>query len=413
MSTVAVIDTVVRANTAQFTKAMKDAQHTTEELGKKVRATSAQSGRGFFGGANELNKSLKLLVGGGALAGATVLARKVGEAADKAWEMKRAFDAGEISAGELAGEITRTIPLLGDVVRMWDSILHGQEMAEIAQQKANAATADKLNQMALERAEQAKLVGLKGDERALLEEQIKLEKDIAKIRDASFGPRSHAVNVAAALAEKAARQLAELNKMEIVSREPRQRQAAIDQMAASLKEEFETIGMTNVQLRHYQLTQLGATQAELAAIQAKQADIDALNKIIDKQKEFDDSLKANQERLKSVGESLRESLREPGEILSDTLGEISELLLEGAIDFQTFERAAQRAFDAVSKRDKDGINARAEQVNLSRTFIPGISGSGGIGKQTLKTKDPQLEQTNKTLRAIERNTSRASVAVAA
>lgn len=83
----------------------------------------------MFGGATKaekavgsLNQTLAILRGGGAIAGVTILARILGNASEKAIELRDAFQAGKASAADVVDQIAKSLPLLGDVLTLAENI---------------------------------------------------------------------------------------------------------------------------------------------------------------------------------------------------------------------------------------------------------------------------------------------------
>lgn len=79
--------------------------------------------KGGFGSRGPLADAFDIAVGGGAVAGVTMAAKVITEAADGMDELVRKFQDGEIGVKEFAGEIARSVPVLGSMVKMFDSIV--------------------------------------------------------------------------------------------------------------------------------------------------------------------------------------------------------------------------------------------------------------------------------------------------
>ena len=78
--------------------------------------------KNMFGPRSLLKDAAEIALGGGAVAGVTFAAQAIGDAATKIAELNAEFDKGQLSAGEFAGEIARSIPVLGQMVTMFDQI---------------------------------------------------------------------------------------------------------------------------------------------------------------------------------------------------------------------------------------------------------------------------------------------------
>lgn len=99
--------------------------------------------KGMFGEESTLGQFGKIARGAGAVAGVTLAAKLIGDAANKMAELNAQFSAGEINAKDLAGDIGRSLPVLGEMTGMFDGIrnLITGEAAELAKlNKENALT---------------------------------------------------------------------------------------------------------------------------------------------------------------------------------------------------------------------------------------------------------------------------------
>lgn len=103
----------------------------------------------MFGPRSLLKDAAEIALGGGAVAGVTFAAQAIGNAADKIAELNAEFDSGQLSAAEYAGEIARSIPVLGQMVTMFDKIGgaitgSGAELAKLTAENEKAAKAWKI-----------------------------------------------------------------------------------------------------------------------------------------------------------------------------------------------------------------------------------------------------------------------------
>lgn len=103
----------------------------------------------MFGPRSLLKDAAEIALGGGAVAGVTFAAQAIGDAADKVAALNAEFDSGQLSASEYAGEIARSIPVLGQMVTMFDKIGaaitgSGAELAKLTAENEKAAKAWKI-----------------------------------------------------------------------------------------------------------------------------------------------------------------------------------------------------------------------------------------------------------------------------
>lgn len=102
--------------------------------------------KGIFGPRSLLKDAAEIALGGGAVAGVTFAAQAVGDAAKKIAELNAQFNDGQLSAAEYTGEIARSIPVLGQMVTMFDEIGaaitgQGAELAKLTEENKRAAEA--------------------------------------------------------------------------------------------------------------------------------------------------------------------------------------------------------------------------------------------------------------------------------
>src|SRR5687768_13054199 len=104
--------------------------------------------KGQFGEESALGNIGKLLTGAGAVAGITLIGRALSDASAKAVELKDAFNAGTIGAGELADQLARSVPILGQLYTAGRNLreLFTGEQALTNAILAEAAAQDKLTE---------------------------------------------------------------------------------------------------------------------------------------------------------------------------------------------------------------------------------------------------------------------------
>lgn len=104
--------------------ALASAEKNVKSFGDKLKAS--------FGEESGLGRTMKALAGAGALAGLSVLARSLNTVAEKGTELAIALDKGDGSASEMAANLLKSIPIVGQLGEGLDrvrSLLDGSAVA--------------------------------------------------------------------------------------------------------------------------------------------------------------------------------------------------------------------------------------------------------------------------------------------
>jgi hypothetical protein len=128
----------VDAAEKELKRLRKEAEKAGVDTGKKGILESLKNA---FGGRSDLKDVTEILVGGGAVAGLSLAGRVLNDMTGKAIELRDAFSDGSKSAGEVADELIRSLPVLGNIFSAGQNIreLFTGERAEIARINADAA----------------------------------------------------------------------------------------------------------------------------------------------------------------------------------------------------------------------------------------------------------------------------------
>lgn len=117
---------------------------------------------------------------------------------------------------------------------------------------------------------------------------------------------------------------------------------------------------------------LADTQSNLNELISSGAiDLETYNRASKKAIETYDKQAESQKRMNELeeeGKKLRESLRNPTEILADTQETLNELISSGAIDLETYNRAAKQAIETYDKQTKVAKTATNVMRDLGATF---------------------------------------------
>lgn len=175
------------------------------------------------------------------------------------------------------------------------------------------------------------------EQKKLVEDQ---EKAVAKLRDAINAP-SKPKTAAPVLpdeeAEKKAKQLKD----------------AIDKQIASLREQRDTFNMTGAEATLYKLAMQGATEAQITQARELLVTIAAQKKSAE---EFEESQK-KVVAAAAAAKKIFEDTRAPIEQYSAEMKDLDEHLNNGAISFETYERAAE----AAEKKFTDAVTKTADK----------------------------------------------------
>lgn len=382
MATIASIWVSINANTAKFVQGMKTAEGA---LGG-FRAKLNQIGSGGFLGpmlaqASAFGKVGRALVGGGALAGVSSLARSFENLAESVNASIVAFRAGDAGLGDLIGNAARAVPVLGSLTQMFDEILHGREKLEIAQQNQKSTASIAAQDLASRFAGDAKRVGVSGPALERLNAAERLSKKLVEIRDLQTQ-----VDTAGG--------------------------AALSKAASLAKQEFDkTIAAINIDQSRAALRAFGEQFKSAVG-----AGMGFFARMGDRAKDSATKIGAFFEEMKADAKSFTESTRTPGERFQQEMDRLNRVSALGLISEETATRAAKQLRDALNSELQDlqpnvrPIIGEARAINLSRTFVPGISGPGGVGSRGAMVRDPQLIETNKRLAEIAKNTAKNATA---
>lgn len=102
-------------------------RQSVDQLSRTIERTGGSSFLGelsaLTGARGRLKGIAELFVGGGAIAGISFAASKIGDAAEKAAELARQFAIGHLSAQQLTADLVRALPVLGQFTQMWDRLI--------------------------------------------------------------------------------------------------------------------------------------------------------------------------------------------------------------------------------------------------------------------------------------------------
>lgn len=132
------------------------------------------------------------------------------------------------------------------------------------------------------------------------------------------------------------------------SRATRELANNVERTIAGLARDVSTFGLTNTQVKLFDLQQEGANPEQLGRAAGYLAQLDAMTA---KEKMLADAAQARQ-RIMEEGRSLYDQTRTPLERLNIETSKLNDLLKNGAIDWETYSRAifqAQEAYDATLK----------------------------------------------------------------
>lgn len=212
--------------------------------------------------------------------------------------------------------------------------------AEVAMLRASAAT-EKAIQSAMQMLGQLKAMEDKSFVTGMIED---LEKQVGL-----FGLNEGAIRIYEAAMKSAT--VAQFDQIEALNAqiEALEKQKALSDastaLISSLQEQIDTFGMSANQIAIWRLQQQGATEDVLNMARALNDQLDALNK---------------QRELMDRGRQVFEETRTPMERYQKRMEELQELLEAGAIDWETYQRALQKASDEMERTGE-----KAREIDLS------------------------------------------------
>lgn len=438
MSTIANLAAIMTLNTQSFLSGLQNAE-------RQLKKVKSQFGKGsFLGGTTEL------LRGGGAVAGVTLLARTIDQAAERATELTRQFGQGEISAGQMTGELIRSVPVLGDMTKMWDSILGLIDQAKMNARGLQILDLGKLNRISdftKSVDEKLKFAQAGEEEKKLLEIEKERRETIRQIRalqdDVQIGDDRKALENS----EKKANQIAEIQIQELRNQAAKKNIQVIDEMIDGLKQQALSVGKSADEISLAKLATMGATKENIAYAQSlideririeelsaqhKQL-IDLKTSTISRLKEeiatfgmnaaqIDDyklaiagaaqstrdevaALHAKADALKTAHDWI-EKTQTPMERFKEQALSLREAFTQGLIDETVMGRAQKLLLDELTSSAQN--QTQAEIFNPRLAALPGELAAAGIRSDA----DKKLDQANQWLSQIANNTSKSSGAVA-
>lgn len=194
-------------------------------------------------------------------------------------------------------------------------------------------------------------------------------------------------------ARKLAKELDEVEKFDKIADE-------VDELTKSLREEAETFGMTEGQVKLYKLAKEGATDAILAEARARTEAKEAM--------EEENKLMEEANRLQAQAESVMAELASPTERFAKKLKELNELKAKGFLSANQYDRAvseaakqlnetadaANRAHDAIQKVDAvlAGSAEATARVLEFRNMVQEQRGGGTGYKAQLQAQELLIKQ---------------------
>ena len=308
-----------------------------EGLEKNLRSLKSQFGRrGIFGELGEL------LVGGGIVGGITLLAEHIKKASEHSLELRKNMEAGQTGVGDFISELARSVPVLGQIVSMWDALREaiftsGEELRKQrieSQQEDNRGIRQKLQETRdkdrIKTFQGIETAGKAAGESRLL---IGLDPDAQKQMQALLD-RSHAMDIA----NEMTRQVQTLApEQQPVAR------AAIDQIKAAAEEKY---------------------QDALWQVTIKQRE-DRDKKQAEDQKARGE---AESERLKEVERGMKERRRDEQERTKEKLRAEDELRKNTARPTGIFTDTGAGALTGVSERAARGDDPALRSLQKQESY---------------------------------------------
>lgn len=182
-------------------------------------------------------------------------------------------------------------------------------------------------------------------------------------------------------ASEAARRRAELMErirsiMGGAADEERDRADAVQQFIGNLQEEADTWGMSAEAITRYRLELMGATEAQIEhalALQAQVADLEAIAEAERAVEQARQEGERERERMQRQGGRVFEETRTELERYSAQVQRLQELLREGAIDQQTFDRAIEQAAETYERASRASEEMSQFSIQAARSSHQAMS----------------------------------------
>lgn len=220
--------------------------------------------------------------------------------------------------------------------------------------------------------------------------------------DAAFNDAEPAIEKAAIAAKEYADDTDDMSESVSNTKE------RIDSLISSLREQADTLGFTNAQVDAYKLKALGADASTMELAQSLHDQIEAFNAT----KEAADSSAEALKNLMDEGRRIFEETRTPAEAMEAQLQRLDELVLAGAISWETYRRATQDAFLVAQRAQQAGATGRPSTVSAtlrgSQQHIAALARFESQGFNRLQSIEEKsatlLARQYQTQRQIEANT---------
>lgn len=185
----------------------------------------------------------------------------------------------------------------------------------------------------------------------------------------------------AQLEEQEAKQRSLLGTNERLTKSTQARISPITKYIEALQKESEILGLSNAELREYELRQLGATQSQIQRALALQDQIDAyeaINKIEEENQRImeqsAEAVKQQREELQRFADALTRSVN-PAQEVADELARIEEAFAANLITIETYSEAVFKAFDGMKEGAKEAAESTDTLKSLGEELGPIISSS--------------------------------------
>lgn len=353
---------------------------------KKFETEVAGLGKGLgkvFGESGTIGLLGKGLAGAGIAAGIGIIADVVKRVAEESTGIVDQFRAGKIGAVEMASGIAVNIPLVN---KLNGAMLAVNELFDDTSRRALklsesytrvGAIADRLQ----ETTEQIALLKAPEALRPRLELDFKMRDELAKVDKLRAAATT---DLERGAADRLAQRTRELFALQ----------------AAQLESPFKGV-IENVRKGFASLWSGVAKQAAAAAAASK--------------REWQDWTTY----LESAAETVRNAIRTPAEQFSIDLGKARQAFVAGLLSSSQLETyTAKLRSDLLPatapSRASGGLGGAGQfrEIDLSRTFVPGLGSMQGRSNRPQKVEDERLNETNRILREMARTMSGGITAVA-
>ena len=180
------------------------------------------------------------------------------------------------------------------------------------------------------------------------------------------------------------------SEMEKAAAETKRQKESTDQIVESLERERDLYGKSAAESAEYELRKAGATDAAIEHARAIAEETDAMKAQADAAEQAKRDQEQQAKELERAGQAVVEATRTPFEKFDEEMKRLAELRDKGAIDMETFGRAAEQAREGLDSATKPADEA-APVGGVAAAEL-GSSAAASIIARSLNTPGGEAQQ---------------------